>query len=465
MDADGNIQGLVYRVLTEGSDAIKESGSGSSGGIALLVLLFVLFVVGGGYFGGAESAFSAMNKIRIKSKADNGDKKAKNAMHISNNFEKALTTLLIGNNITHIAAASVATLIFTRLFGMSGAKQWICTAVTTFIVFLFSEMIPKSFANDRSETVALMFAGSLRFLMKLLYPFAVFFEWISNIFMKIVSKFVKHEAQPSITEEELYEIIDTIEEEGVVNEEQGDLMKSALDFSGISARDVMTMRDDIVSVDASLPNDELLKLIRESVHTRLPVYEGSLDNILGVIQIRTFIKAYLKNPKVDIRTLVMPAYKVSPDAMIEDLLTEMRQHKFYLGVVAEEGKTLGLVTIEDFLEELVGEIWDEDDVVDNDFVKLGGNRTQVNTHLKMGEIYKRLGLNLRRGLDYDRPLLSVVIEHFGRIPEEEESFIYRNMEITVETVENNFIKNVVIRLLSPAEIAELSGKTEAPANV
>ena len=465
MDADGNIQGLIYRVLNEGSDAVKESSSDGSGGMTLLVLLFVLFVVGGAYFGGAESAFSAMNKIRIKSKADNGDKKAKNAMHISNNFEKALTTLLIGNNITHIAAASVATLIFTKLFGMSGAKQWICTAVTTFIVFLFSEMIPKSFANDRSETTSLMLSGSLRFLMKLLYPFAVFFEWVSNIFMKIVSKFVKNEAQPSITEEELYEIIDTIEEEGVVNEEQGDLMKSALDFSGISARDVMTMRDDIVSVDASLPNDELLKLIRESVHTRLPVYEGSLDNILGVIQIRTFIKAYLKNPDVDIRTLVMPAYKVSPDAMIEDLLTEMRQHKFYLGVVAEDGKTLGLVTIEDFLEELVGEIWDEDDVVDNDFVKLGGNRTQVNTHLKMGEIYKRLGLNLRRGLDYDRPLLSVVIEHFGRIPEEEESFIYRNMEITVETVENNFIKNVVIRLLSPAEIAELSGKTNEPANV
>ena len=242
-------------------------------------------------------------------------------------------------------------------------------------------------------------------------------------------------------------------------------MKSALDFSGISARDVMTMRDDIVAVDATLSNEKLLSIIRESVHTRLPVYEGSLDNILGVIQIRTFIKAYLKDPEVDIRTLVIPAYDVSPDAMIEDLLREMRQHKFYLGVVSEEGKTLGLVTIEDFLEELVGEIWDEDDVVDNDFVKLGGNRTQVNTHLKMGEIYKRLGLNHRRDQDFDRPMLSIVIEHFGRIPKEEESFIYRNMEITVDVIESNLVKNVVIRLLSPAEIAELSGKTDSAAAV
>lgn len=460
MDADGNIQGLIYRALEKTAE-----GNENSSGIAVLVLLFILFVVGGGYFGGAESAFSAMNKIRIKSKADNGDKKAKNAMYVANNFEKALTTLLIGNNITHIAAASVATLICSRLFNMTDTVTWICTFATTFIVFLFSEMIPKSYANDRSESTALMFSSSLRFLMKILYPFAVFFEWVSNLFMKLISRFVKQENQPSITEEELYEIIDTIEEEGVVNEEQGDLMKSALDFSGISARDVMTMREDIVSVDASLPNDELLSLIRASVHTRLPVYEGDLDNILGVIQIRTFIKAYLKDSNVDIRTLVMPAYKVNPDSMIEDLLTEMRQHKFYLGVVSENGKTLGLVTIEDFLEELVGEIWDEDDVVDNDFVKLGGNRTQVNTHLKMGEIYKRLGLNHRRDQDFDRPLLSIVIEHFGRIPEEEESFIYRNMEITVDVVERNLVKNVVIRLLSPAEIAELSGKTESPAVV
>ncbi len=451
MDADGNIQGLFFRLMS--SDGGQESG-----GLAVLVLLFVIFVIGGGYFGGAESAFSAMNKIRIKSKADNGDKRAKNAMYIANNFEKALTTLLIGNNITHIAAGSVATLIAAKLFTeMTNAVTWGCTIISTLIVFLFSEMIPKSFANDRSETTALMFAGSLRFLMKILYPFAVFFEWVSNGFMKIILKFVKQEAQPSITEEELYEIIDTIEEEGVVNEEQGDLMKSALDFSDISARDVMTMRDDICAIDAGMPNDQLLKIIRESVHTRLPVYEGCLDNIIGIIQIRTFIKEYLKDPNVDIRTLVMPAFKVNPDAMIEDLLTEMRQHKFYLGVVYEDGKTLGLVTIEDFLEELVGEIWDEDDVVDTDFVKLGGNRTQVNTHMKMGEIYKRLGLNNRRGNDSDRPLLSVIVEHFGRFPKEEEVFVYKNMEITIDTVEDNTIKAVVIRLLSPAEVAELSG--------
>ena len=205
MDGDGNIQGLFFR-------AMSISGGEDSGSLAVLVLLFIIFVVGGAYFGGAESAFSAMNKIRIKSKAENGDKRAKNAMFIANNFEKALTTLLIGNNITHIAAGSVATLIVSKMYEMTSAVTWGCTIVSTLIVFLFSEMIPKSFANDRSETTALMFSGSLRFLMKVLLPFALFFELISNLFMKLISRFVKTEVQPSITEEELYEIIDTIEE-------------------------------------------------------------------------------------------------------------------------------------------------------------------------------------------------------------------------------------------------------------
>jgi len=461
MDADGNIQALICRVLNS-----AENGGQGSGGIVLLVLLFVILVMGGGYFGGGESAFSAMNKIRIKSKAENGDKRAKNAMYIANNFDKALTTSLIGNNITHIGAASVSTLIANRIFSdMTDGITWTVTIVTTLIVFLFSEMIPKSFANDRSETTALLFAGSLRFLMKILTPIATFFEWISSLFTKLISKFVKQEVQPSITEEELYEIIDTIEEEGVMNEEQGELFKSALDFSETHAEDVMTMLGDICAIDAGLPNNELLSVVRESVHTRLPVYEGDIDNIIGILHIRTFIKEYIKNPEVDVRTLVMPAFRVSPEAMIDDLLSEMRQHKFYLGIVAKDGKTLGLVTIEDFLEELVGEIWDEDDVVDNDFVKLGGNRTQVNTHMKMGEIYQRLGLPLRRDAGFDKPLLSVVVEHFGRIPNEEESFIYRNMEITVNNIENGAIKNVIIRLLSAEESAELSGKVKLPEGV
>lgn len=449
MDTDGNIRGL-WNMIREPA---LLAASPTAGSVIGLTLLFILFVICGGYFGASESSFSAMNKIRIKAKAEDGDRRAKNAMYIANHFDQALTTLLIGNNITHIAAASIATVIATRLFGSSDTVTVLCTVVTTLIVFLFSEMIPKSFANDRSETMSLAAARSLRLLMKLFYPLAAFFSLISAGITKLTEHFVKTDNAPSITEDELYDIIDTIEEEGVMNEEQGDLFKSALDFSQTIARDVMTMRADICAVDASLSNEEILAVVKESTHSRLPVYEGDLDHIVGTLQIRHFIREYRKNPLVDLRGLLLPPFKVSPTAQIDDLLTEMRQHKFYLAVVAEEEKTLGLITIEDFLEELVGEIWDEDDVVDKNFVKLGGNRFEVNTRLTLGEICSRIGIPCPNEADAGHPLLSILLQHFGRIPEEEEQITLSPLEITVEAVEGTRVTTVIVRLLSPEDLA------------
>ncbi|MBO6053120.1 MAG: CBS domain-containing protein, partial [Clostridia bacterium] len=307
-------------------------------------------------------------------------------------------------------------------------------------------------------------SGSLRALMKLFAPLSAFFGFISSAFTRLSERFLPREEEPSITEEELYDIIDTIEEEGVMDEEQGDLIKSALDFSGTSAADVMTMRQDITAADAELPNGELLAVLRESTHSRLPVYEGDLDHIIGLIHIRVFMREYLKNPEIDIHTLLTPAYRVSPDARIDDLLSVMRQHKLYLAIVADgEGKTLGLVTIEDFLEELVGEIWDEDDVVDRDFIKLGGNRFRVSVKLTLGEICARLGVACPAGLVPDRPLLSLLLEKFGRIPEEEEEFREGCLAFTVEQVENGRVITADIHLLSDEELAELEAAEEAEA--
>ncbi|MBQ2547243.1 MAG: CBS domain-containing protein, partial [Clostridia bacterium] len=199
------------------------------------------------------------------------------------------------------------------------------------------------------------------------------------------------------------------------------------------------------------PNEEILARVRDSIHSRLPVYAGDLDHVIGLIHIRSFIREYLKNPKVGIRSLLIPAYHVSPDAMIDDLLTEMRQHKFYLAIVSDaEGKTVGLVTIEDFLEELVGEIWDEDDVVDRDFIKLGGNRFRVNTHMTLGELAGRLGIDAPASAD--KPLLSLLFEHFGKIPEEDDTFLFDRLEITVGPVENGRIATVDVHLLSDEEL-------------
>lgn len=429
----------------------------------MLIAIFVIFVVLGGYFACAESAFSAMNKIRIKNLADNGNRKAKNAMYVANNFDRALTTLLIGINITHIAAASVSTLYVTRIFGdnMSEAATLACTFITTGIVFLFSEMIPKSFANDRPDTVALLTASSMIFMMKVFYPLAKVFGIISSFF----SRLFKHEEIPSITEEELYEIIDTAEEQGVMNEEQSDMLKSALDFDETCARDVMTMRDDIQYIDVSLSNREIIDRIKSIPHSRILVCDGTLDNVVGVLPIRKFLRAYIRDKKVNIRSVLLKPHFVKSTDNIDDLLDAMRQHKIYLGIVRDENNSVcGIVTIEDFLEELVGEIWDEEDVVEENFIKLGGNRFLVSPSLSLGDVLERMGVDIPSdaGRAATQPVGVWVQERFGRLPEEEESFIYGNIEVIVDEVSETRVTKLVFRILDESFTSDENTDPEKP---
>ena len=209
------------------------------------------------------------------------------------------------------------------------------------------------------------------------------------------SKLFKAGDDPSITEEELYEIIDTAEKQDVINDEQSDLLKSVLDFSDTTAGDVMTMRDDIVYFDIMLSNRQLIDRIKEIPHSRILITNGSLDNVIGVLPIRKFLRAYMKDRKVDKRSVLLKPSFVRTTDNIRQLLDTLRQHKIYLAIVKDDvGKVAGVVTIEDFLEELVGEIWDEEDVVDYDFYKLGGNRFSVSARLRTGEAFERMGVEL-----------------------------------------------------------------------
>lgn len=426
------------------------------------IAIFVIFVILGGYFAGSESCFSAMNRIRIKSQADNGDRKAKNAMYIANNFDRALTTLLIGNNITHIAAASVATLFVTQKWGENGvlsdSATLISTFVTTGIVFLFSEMIPKSFANDRAETMALACAASLRVLMKIFTPLVAFFGWISDFF----SRLFQAKEEPSITEDELIEIIQTAEDEGVVDEAQSDLLQSAIEFRETCASDVMTMREDIMYLDIHTPKAEMVRLVKEIPHSRIPVVDGSLDKVVGILPIREFLKRYIDNPKFDLRSILLKPHFVGEDDTVSSLLDYMRQHKIYISLVLDEEKQVrGMVTIEDFLEELVGEIWDEDDNVDPDFFKLGGNRFSVSADLKTGDVYERMGLVCEDARVAGYTVSVWITDYLGRLPEEDESFMYGDLEITVEKVSETRILTVVIHIPDEDEIEELRAEYAA----
>ena len=428
-----------------------------------LWILFIACIVGGAYFSATESSFSAVNKIKIKALADDGNKRAKGVMYILSKFDKALTTLLLGNNVTKIAAASVFTILATEIFreGLgktddfldSFAFSMICSVMSTAIIFLFSEMIPKSFANDRSETVSLVFQSSLRFLMKILKPFSAFFGLISDFASKLISK---DEIEPSITEDELTEIIETAEEEGVVDEEQSDMLKSALEFAKTTAGEIMTMEKDIDYIRINATPEEIIEAIRNTNYSRLPVKAENSERVLGILRTRTYLIEYKRNPRLKLRSVMKPPYRVGKDAKIDDLLTNMRQHKLQTAIVLDnDKKVVGLVTIEDILEELVGEIFDEEDVVDQNFQTLGGNKYMVNTHMLVSAAYERMGLGQAPRSIASKPLLSFILETLGHLPEEDESFIYENMEFTAETVVDGRITEVVIHILDEDDLSEL----------
>lgn len=450
-------------------------------GDSTLLLIFIICVALSAFFSSSESSFATMNKIRIKQKADDGDKKAKNALFISNNYDKAITTLLIGNNIVNIAASSVATVFALRLFKQHTSlseqtANMIVTLITTVIIFFFGELIPKSYALDKSEIVAFRHSAPMRFLMKLFRPLAFFFNGITAL----ISKLFKAKNLPTITEDELKDIISTAEEEGVVDEEQSDLLMSAIQFSGTTAANVMTGRDQIIAISADISRDELLGLIRTSGHSRLPVYEGDIDHIIGYLQTRSYLRAYLKDEEVNIRDILIPPFFVSPDAKIDDLLTVMRQHKFSMAVVSESysdapvdgdsdiasdgdthERTLGIVTIEDFLEELVGDIWDESDEIDNTFIKLGGNKYKIDTHLTVAEAFARMNCPEPETRIAKIPLLAWIVQEFKHIPELDESFEYENMEVTVDEIDGHRVSYITVKIdVSSASVDDDDGDTD-----
>ena len=433
-----------------------------------LWIVFFICVIGGAYFAATESSFSAVNKIKVKALADDGNKRAKGVMGILGSFEKALTTLLLGNNITKIAGAAVFTILATDLFQAHGASEqflasfafsMICSVLSTVIIFLFSEMIPKSFANDRSETVSLFFQGSLRALMKILAPLAALFNMISAAATKL---FCKKDAEPSITEDELSEIIATAEEEGVVDEEQGDMLKSALELAKTTVDEIMTMEKDIDFIRVNDSFDQILQTILASNHSRLPIKAANSERVVGVLRTRAFLMKYRHGEKFTLRSVMMQPHFVHEKAKIDGLLNDMRQRKIQIAIVQDDARSVvGVVTIEDILEELVGEIFDEEDIVDQNFQALGGNKYMINTHMLVSAAYERMGLGTPPKHIAAKPLLSFALETLGHLPEENESFVYGNLEVTAKTVEEGRVTEVIVHILDEEDLLQLAAaKTE-----
>lgn len=319
-------------------------------------ILYVLFLLCSGYCASAETAYTAVSKVRLRTMADKGNKRAKKALWVCDRFDKTLTTILIGNNVFHAACASLSALLVLRQFD----EEYVLygTLLTTLTVYLFAEMLPKSLAKARSEEIALLFSGSMVFFVKLLTPISFLFSGISSVLSKI---FASGDAR-TVTEEDLISIIETIEDEGVLEPEQQELLNSAMEFREKKAEDIMIPIEYVVRVSSTTPLDALAEQVKSSPYSRLPVYEGSEDNIVGILPVNLFLSHYVSGTPIVLRKLLLKPYVFDRQTEIPALLQRMRLNKLHMVFVIDENREkVGIITMEDLLEELVGDIQDESD--------------------------------------------------------------------------------------------------------
>lgn len=411
-------------------------------------LIVIILIFGAMYFAFAETALASVPRARIKAAADRGDRRAKRAQYVIDNFNRAITTILICTNITHLAAASIVTVTVTRIWGLSAVS--ISTIITTVAIFFFGEMLPKSIARKYSERFSLWTAAPLCFFMSVFRPASAGLTWIGEH----ASRLVHEDREPSVTENELYDIIDDMADEGMLEPEQSDLISSALQFGEVTAESILTSRMDIAAIDVDMPQEEILRFIKEQNHSRLPVYEGSIDNIIGILQIRKYIKAYLKaRHRLNIRLLLDRPFFVHQSTKIDDLLSEMSHKKLNIAVVTDNyGGTLGIVTVEDILEELVGDIWDEDDDVEQSIVRVSDTVYSVSADEQVMDVLDAMdvGYSSEEEERITNKLMSeLAYENFDNIPQAGDSFEYLNTRITVTRMNQNRIMRLQVEIADP----------------
>ena len=417
------------------------------------LLWVILLLVGAAYCAITETALSSVSKNKIKVASEHGNPNAKRVLAILEDFDKAITTLLICTNIFHIAMASIVTVYVTRRWGLNAVS--ISTIITTIAVFFAGEMLPKSIAKKKPEKLILACSGLLSLLMKVLSP-------LSNLLTAIGQSFTKHQkgdAPVSVTEDELHDIIDEMAEEGTLDENQSDLITSALEFGDVTAESILTPRVDIAAIDIDDDPDEILAFIKSQTHSRIPVYEGSIDNIIGVLQIRKFLKTYLQTGRIpDIRETMDKVYYAHQSTEIHELLPQMSKQKLNMAVITDSyGGTLGIVTVEDILEELVGEIWDETDIVKEPIEKISEDTYLADATQTLNAVFDFIDFDDPEEDEKDGANLQIgewVYEQFSTIPENGDCFDYYNLHVCVEEIQHNRILKVRIQVLPKPETEE-----------
>ena len=415
--------------------------------MSTLIILVILLCLSA-FFSATETALTGANRIRLKNQAEGGDKKAALALKLIGNYDSALSTLLIANNIVNILASSLTTVFFINLLGASAVG--VATAVTTVAVIIFGEVLPKSFANENAENMIKTASPVLNFLSKLFSPFVAILNLIKSLLKKKASD--EDEFVPSFSEEELISIIDEIEDEGVLEETQAELVQSAIEFKEIFAGEVLTPRVDITAVEKEDSLERVKDLFLRHNFSRMPVYDGSIDNICGFISQKDLFSQILKNSDFCWNDLIKPCLYVPPKKKIIDIMHILQKEKMHMAVVTDEyGGTLGLLTLEDILEELVGDIWDEHDEITQFIKNLDNGSFEVLGELEVTELYEAI-LETHTAPVKDYIALSAyLLEMFSKIPEKGESVCDAYFRYTIMDMSEHRITKVKVTPLTEAD--------------
>ena len=414
-----------------------------------VVPIFVLICFSA-VFSGSEIAYSSLNDKRLKHLAeDENDHRAKVALRNYNRYDNLLSTILIGNNFVNLASSTLSTSLFILLLGAviksEDALAAISTAALTVIVLIFGEIVPKIVANANPDYYAMKHASFLRVLGIIFFPLV----WVVMKIVKLVSKAWSDKVtdNSNVTEDELSEIIDTVEEEGVIDEHTSDLLQSALEFPDIYAYEIITPRVDMVAIDIDDDPEEIIDTILSSNYSRLPVYEDTIDNIIGVIHLNEILKVITDDEPLDLREHMLPVCYIHKTTILPQALRELREKKLHLAIVTDEyGGTMGLLTMEDILEQIVGDIWDETDEIEDEVIKIGDDLYEVDGNMRIYDFLEEFEIDDDDFDDDNATVGGWAIEQLGGYPAKGESFDFENLTVTVKQIQNLRVTRLLIKV-------------------
>lgn len=406
-------------------------------------------LLGSAFFSASETAFSTFNKIRMKNLAQDGHKGAARVIKISENYDKLLSAILIGNNIVNILLSSLGTVLFINIMKNHPSAPAVSTAVITVLVLIFGEITPKIIAKEKADGYAIATAAFISFILTIFTPFTV----LASLWKRLLNKIFHFNEQASITEEEIITFIDEVEEDGVIDADEGDLIRSAVEFNDVTAGEILTPRVDIIAIDKNSTEEEITDIFFSSAFSRLPVYENDIDNIIGVLHEKDFFSA--KHNGIPFSDVIKKSVYVSEHTKISDILGTLKKEQLHMAIVVDEfGGTMGLVTMEDVIEELIGEVFDEHDEIIEEYKELGDGSYLVRCSANLDDFFEKFGIEIRDDENMPQTLNGWVMMMLEALPSVGESFTYENIIVEVVDISDRRVEEVCVKVIEAAEVTE-----------